>query len=71
VFVDLHKQSLMRNHVPFNEQHTKLFLECSKTDVYREGWDALNFETDNSTCLVNMLSRYKLYETRNFIFLSF
>jgi endogenous inhibitor of DNA gyrase (YacG/DUF329 family) len=33
-------------------------LECSKTDVYREGRTVLNFKTDNSTCPVNLLSRY-------------
>jgi hypothetical protein len=34
------------------------FLECSKTDVYREGRHVLIYKTDNSTCPVNMLSRY-------------
>lgn len=50
--------NLMRNHVTFYEQHIKLFLECSNTDVYREGRDVLIFKTDNSTWPVNMLSRY-------------
>ena len=50
--------NLMRNHVTFYEQRIKLFLECSKTDVYREGRNVLIFKTDNSTCSVNMLSRY-------------
>jgi hypothetical protein len=34
------------------------FLECSKTDFYREGRDVFIYKTDNSTCSVNMLSRY-------------
>ena len=34
------------------------FFKCSKTDVYREGRDVLIYKTDNSTCPVNMLSRY-------------
>ena len=50
--------NLMRKHVTFYEQHIKLFLECSKHDVYREGRDVLIYKTDNSTCPVNMLSRY-------------
>jgi hypothetical protein len=38
--------------------HVKLFLESSKTDVYREGRDVLISKTNTHTCPVNMLLRY-------------
>ena len=38
--------------------YIRLFLEASKTDVYREGRDVVISRTNNSTCPVNMLLRY-------------
>jgi hypothetical protein len=35
-----------------------LFLESSKTDVYREGRDVFISMTNTPTCPVNMLLRY-------------
>ena len=45
-------------HVFIYDNHVKLFLESSKTDVYREGRDVLISKTNTHTCPVNMLLRY-------------
>jgi integrase len=50
--------NLRRDHVFIYDNHVKLFLESSKTDVYREGRDALISKTNTPTCPVNMLLRY-------------
>ena len=50
--------NLRRHHVFIYDNHVKLFLESSKTDVYREGRDVLISKTNTPTCPVNMLLRY-------------
>ncbi|XP_071140495.1 integrase/recombinase xerD homolog [Mytilus edulis] len=50
--------NLKRNNITFYDSYVKLFLEKSKTDVYREGNDVLISKTYNITCPVNMLHRY-------------
>lgn len=52
--------NLKRNHIYLYDTYVKLFLETSKTDVYREGREVLISKTNNSTCPVNMLKRYLL-----------
>ena len=47
-----------RHHVFIYDNHIKLCLESSKTDVYREGRDVLISKTNTHTCPVNMLLRY-------------
>jgi hypothetical protein len=46
------------DYVFIYDNHVKLFLESSKTDVYREGRDVLISMTNTPTCPVNMLLRY-------------
>ena len=50
--------NLKRNHITFHDSYVKLFLEASKTDVYREGREVVISKTNNLTCPVNMLERY-------------
>ena len=50
--------NLRRHHVFIYDNHVKLFLESSETDVYREGRDVLISKTNTPTCPVNMLLRY-------------
>ena len=50
--------NLKRHHINFYDCYIKLFLEASKTDVYREGRDVIISRTDNATCPVSMLLRY-------------
>lgn len=50
--------NLKRHHIMFYNNYVKLFLESSKTDVYREGRDVVISKTNTPTCPVNMLSRY-------------
>jgi integrase len=50
--------NLRRHHVFIYDNHVKLFLESSKTGVYREGRDVLISKTNTPTCPVNMLLRY-------------
>ena len=56
--------NLKRNNITFFDSHAKLYLEQSKTDIYREGKDVLISRTLNITCPVNiyiyiyMLQRY-------------
>jgi hypothetical protein len=49
--------NLRRHHVFIYDNHVKLFLESSKTDVYREGRDVLISMTNTPTCPANMLLR--------------
>jgi hypothetical protein len=50
--------NLRRDNLTLYEQYVKLFLEGSKTDIYREGRDVLISKTNSNTCLVNTLLRY-------------
>lgn len=50
--------NLKRSNVTFLPTHVKLFLEQSKTDVYREGRDVVISKTGNNTCPVAMLEHY-------------
>ena len=50
--------NLRRDNFTLYEQYVKLFLEGSKTDVYREGRDVLISKTNSNTCPVNTLLRY-------------
>lgn len=50
--------NIRRSHVFFHDSYIKLFLEASKTDVYREGREVVISKTGNITCPVNMLQRY-------------
>lgn len=50
--------NLKRSNVTFFPTHVKLFLEQSKTDVYREGRDVVISKTGNNTCPVAMLEHY-------------
>lgn len=50
--------NLKMNNISFCSDHVKLFLEGSKTDVYREGKDVVISKTGNVTCPVDMLKRY-------------
>lgn len=50
--------NIRRHHIQFFDTHVKLFLESSKTDVYREGRDVIIAKTNNFTCPVKMLIRY-------------
>ncbi len=50
--------NIRRNQIFFYDSYIKLFLEASKTDVYREGREVIISKTDNITCPVNMLNRY-------------
>ena len=49
---------MRRSNVTFFDSYVKLFLEKSKTDVYREGRDVVISKTNTITCPVSMLSRY-------------
>jgi hypothetical protein len=55
---DLQGTNLRRHHVFIYDNLVKLFLESSKTDVYREGRNVLISKTNTPTCPVNMLLRY-------------
>jgi hypothetical protein len=50
--------NLRRDNLTLYEQYVKLFLEGSKTDVYREGRDVLISKTNSNTYPVNTLLRY-------------
>ena len=50
--------NLKRHQVVIYDSYIRLFLETSKTDVYREGRAVVISRTNNSTCPVNMLLRY-------------
>lgn len=50
--------NLKRSNITFQDQFVQLYLEQSKTDIYREGKDVLISRTDNITCPVTMLNRY-------------
>lgn len=50
--------NLKRSNVKFYADHVNLYIEKSKTDVYREGKDVVISATKNPTCPVAMLSRY-------------
>ena len=50
--------NLKRNNNTFFDSHVKLYLEQSKTDIYRDGKDVLISRTLNITCPVNMFQRY-------------
>ena len=50
--------NLKRSNITFFDSYVKLFLEKSKTDVYREGRDVVISKTNTITCPVSMLSRY-------------
>ena len=49
---------LKRNNICFCDNYVKLFLENSKTDVYREGREVLISKTNSPTCPFVMLQRY-------------
>ena len=50
--------NVKRNNITLFDSHVKLYLEQSKTDIYREGKDVPISTTLNITCPVNMLQRY-------------
>ena len=50
--------NLKRHHIVFYDNHVNLFLEKSKTDIYREGKDVVIARTGKSTCPVLMLEKY-------------
>ena len=50
--------SLKRSDISFFPSHVKLYLEKSKTDVYREGREVVTSKTGTFTCHVDMLDRY-------------
>ena len=50
--------NLKRHHVLIYDSYIKLFLETSKTDIYREGREVVISRTGNNTCPVSMLLRY-------------
>lgn len=52
--------NLKRNHITFYDSYVKLFLQASKTDVYREGREVVISYTYKLTCPVIMLKRYLL-----------
>jgi hypothetical protein len=56
--------SLKRSDISFFPSYVKLYLENSKTDVYREGRKVAISKTGTITCPVDMLDRYpKLADT--------
>lgn len=50
--------NLKMNNITFCSDHVKLFLEVSKTDIYREGREVVISKTGNITCPVEMLRKY-------------
>ena len=50
--------NLKRNNIYFCDNYVKLFLENSKTDVYREVREVLISKTNSPTCPFGMLQRY-------------
>ena len=48
--------NLKRDNVHFCSDHIRLFLEQSKTDVYREGKEVVISKTNQPTCPVSMLT---------------
>jgi hypothetical protein len=65
--------NLRRDNLTFDEQYVKLFLEGSKTDVYRAGRDVLISKTNSNNCPVNTLLRYLssadiMHDSTDFIF---
>ena len=50
--------NLKRHQIVFYEDHVSLFLEKSKTDIYREGRDVVISRTGKCTCPVLMLEKY-------------
>ena len=50
--------SLKRSDISFFPSHVKLYLEKSKTDVYREGREVAISKTGTITCPIDMLDRY-------------
>ena len=53
--------NLKRNNITFFDSHAKLYLEQSKTDIYREGKDVLISRTLNITCPVNIYIYIYIY----------
>ena len=52
--------NLKRTDIQFFDSHVSLFIEKSKTDVYRDGTHVLISRTHNATCPVAMLEKYLL-----------
>ena len=50
--------NLKMNNITFYSDHVKLFLEVSKTYIYREGREVVISKTGNITCPVEMLRKY-------------
>ena len=50
--------NLKRHHITFHDDYVSLFIETSKTDIYREGREVVISKTNRSTCPVNMLLKY-------------
>lgn len=50
--------NLKRSNICIFESHVSLFIERSKTDVYKEGSTVVISRTPNDTCPVAMLERY-------------
>ena len=50
--------NIKRKDIVFYDAYAKIFIEKSKTDVYREGKRVLIPKTGNYTCPVSMLLRY-------------
>ena len=68
--------NLRNDNLTFYEQYVKLFLEGSKTDVYRKGRDVLISKTNSNTCPVSTLLRYlssadSMHDSTDYIFVHF
>jgi hypothetical protein len=50
--------NIRRNNIVFLDDHFKIFIECSKTDKYRDGAWAHIARTSTTTCPYNYLSKY-------------
>lgn len=50
--------NIRRNQITFYDSYVKIFLESSKTDIYREGREVVISKTDKITCPVKMLQLY-------------
>lgn len=50
--------NLKRSNIEFCESYCSIYIEKSKTDIYRDGQQVVLAKTGNITCPVNMLHRY-------------